>query len=576
MSEKVYRSELTPVSFLRRSAYMFPEKTAVVYGGRRYSYSELEERVNRLASRLRDSGLEKGERVAFLCPNTPPMLEGHFAVPAAGLVLVAINTRLGRDEVTYIVEHSGAKMVFVDAELEALLDDVDSEVERVRIDDTGEPGDPYEDYLAEGSPEPVESVLEDEEETISINYTSGTTGRPKGVMYTHRGAYLSALGNAIEIGMGYETRYFWTLPMFHCNGWTYPWAVTAVAATHVCLRKVEPPRIWELFEEESITHYCAAPTVQIGIVNEDAAHQLETPVIAAIAGAPPSPTLLGGLLDLNIRPMHIYGLTETYGPITTSGVHPEWEDLDMEERARRMARQGQGYCTSDLVRVVDENMQDVERDGETMGEIVMHGNMVAKGYFENEEATEEAFEGGWYHSGDVAVWHPDGYIEIRDRDKDIIISGGENISTIEVEQAVSRHPAVMEAAVVAIPDEKWGERPKAFVVLKKDQEATEEEIIDFCKDHIARFKAPAAVEFGELPKTSTGKVQKFVLRDKEWSGAKSRSTGARKPVEIFVLLAVLTCVACIVVGLRRLHCGPWRSLAARRSYSSCARSGGGL
>jgi fatty-acyl-CoA synthase len=522
LSEKVYRSELTPVSFLRRSAYMFPEKTAVVYGGRRYSYKELEERIDRLASRLRDSGLGKGERVAFLCPNTPPMLEGHFAVPAAGLVLVAINTRLGRDEVTYIVEHSGAKMVFVDAELEALLDDVDSEVERVRIDDTGKPGDPYEDYLAEGSPEPAGSVLEDEEETISINYTSGTTGRPKGVMYTHRGAYLSALGNAIEIGMGYETRYLWTLPMFHCNGWTYPWAVTAVAATHVCLRKVEPPRIWELFEEENITHYCAAPTVQIGIVNEDAAHPLETPVTAAIAGAPPSPTLLGGLLDLNINPMHIYGLTETYGPITTSGVHPEWEDLDMDERARRMARQGQGYCTSDLVRVVDENMQDIERDGETMGEIVMHGNMVAKGYFENKEATEEAFEGGWYHSGDVAVWHPDGYIEIRDRNKDIIISGGENISTIEVEQAVVRHPAVMEAAVVAIPDEKWGERPKAFVVLKKGQEATEEEIIDFCKDHIARFKAPAAIEFGELPKTSTGKVQKFVLRDREWAGSEKQ------------------------------------------------------
>jgi fatty-acyl-CoA synthase len=517
LSEKVYRSELTPVSFLRRSAYMFPEKTAVVYGERRYSYGELEERVDRLASRLRDAGLQKGDRVAFLCPNTPPMLEAHFAVPAAGLVLVAINTRLGKDEVSYIVEHSGAKMVFVDVELEELLADVDG-VETVRIDDTAEQGDPYEDYLAEGSPESAPDVLEDEEETISINYTSGTTGRPKGVMYTHRGAYLSALGNAIEIGMGYETKYLWTLPMFHCNGWTYPWAVTAVSGTHVCLRKVEPARIWELFESEGITHYCAAPTVQIGIVNEEAAHRLEKPVTAAIAGAAPSPTLLSGLIELNIRPMHIYGLTETYGPMTTSGVHPEWEELEMDERARLMARQGQGYATADLVRVVDENMNDVDRDGETMGEIVMHGNMVAKGYFENEEATEEAFEGGWYHSGDVAVWHPDGYIEIRDRDKDIIISGGENISTIEVEQAVSRHPAVMEAAVVAIPDEKWGERPKAFVVLKQGQEATEEEIIDFCKEHIARFKAPEAVEFTELPKTSTGKVQKFVLRDKEWEG----------------------------------------------------------
>jgi fatty-acyl-CoA synthase len=521
VSEKVYRSELTPVDFLRRSAYMFPEKTAVVYGDRRYSYRELEERVNRLASRLHNAGLEKGDRVAFLCPNTPPMLEAHFAVPAAGLALVAINTRLGKDEVSYIVEHSGAKLAFVDAELEHLLEDVDG-VETLRIDDTGEEDDPYEAYLAEGSPEPVESVLEDEEETISINYTSGTTGRPKGVMYTHRGGYLSALGNIVETGMGYDTKYLWTLPMFHCNGWTYPWAVTAVAATHVCLRKVEPPRIWELFEAEGITHYCAAPTVQIGIVNHDSAHELDKQVTAVIAGAPPSPTLLKGLLGLNIRPLHIYGLTETYGPMTTSGVHPEWEDLEIEERARLMARQGQGYVTADLVRVVDENMDDVERDGETLGEIVMHGNMVAKGYFENEEATEEAFEGGSYHSGDVAVWHPDGYIEIRDRSKDIIVSGGENISTIEVEQAVARHPAVMEAAVVAIPDEKWGERPKAFVVLKKGQEATELEIIDFCKENIARFKAPAAVEFTELPKTSTGKVQKFVLRDKEWAGEEKR------------------------------------------------------
>jgi len=521
MSEKVYRSELTPISFLRRSAYMFPDKPAAVYGERRYSYRELEERVNRLSSRLRDAGLQKGDRVAFLCPNTPPMLEAHFAVPAAGLVLVAINTRLGKDEVSYIVGHSGAKMIFVDAELEKLLADVEN-IETIRIDDTGETGDPYEDYLSEGSPEPAPDVLEDEEETISINYTSGTTGRPKGVMYTHRGAYLSALGNAIEIGMGYETKYLWTLPMFHCNGWTYPWAVTAVAGTHVCLRKVEPPRIWELFEGEGITHYCAAPTVQIGVVNADEAHELDQSVTAAIAGAPPSPTLLGQLEELNIRPMHIYGLTETYGPMTTSGVHPEWEELDNEEKARLMARQGQGYTTADLVRIVDENMNDVERDGETMGEIVMHGNMVAKGYFDNEEATEEAFEGGWYHSGDVAVWHPDGYVEIRDRDKDIIVSGGENISTIEVEQVVSRHPAVMEAAVVAIPDEKWGERPKAFVVLKQGEEATEEEIIDFCKEHIARFKAPAAIEFGDLPKTSTGKVQKFVLRDKEWEGQKKR------------------------------------------------------
>lgn len=516
MSERVFRTELTPVSFLRRSAYMFPEKTAVVHGERRYSYREFEERVNRLASRLQSYGLSKGDRVAFLCPNIPPMLEAHLALPAAGIVLVAINTRLSRDEVAYIIRHSGAKLAFVDAELMNLIEDVDVEV--VRIDDTGKPGDSYEDYLAEGSPEPVPSVLEDEEETISINYTSGTTGRPKGVMYTHRGAYLCALGNVIEASMDQNTRYLWTLPMFHCNGWTFPWAVTAVAATHVCLRRVEPARIWDLFESENVTHYCAAPTVQIGIVNADEAHELDVHVRAMIAGAPPSPTLLGQLTELNIDPVHIYGLTETYGPITTSAPRKEWEELEMDERARLLARQGQGYVTADLVRVVDENMNDVERDGETMGEIVMHGNMVMKGYFDNEEATEEAFEGGWYHSGDVAVWHPDGYVEIRDRSKDVIVSGGENISTIEVEQAIARHPAVLEAAVVAIPDEKWGERPKAFVTLKKGQQATERDIIDFCKEKIARYKAPAAVEFTELPKTSTGKVQKFVLRDKEWAG----------------------------------------------------------
>ena len=517
MSEKVYRTELTPVSFLRRSAYMFPEKTAVVHGERRYTYAELEERVDRLASRLKEKGFEKGERIAFLCPNIPPLLEAHFAVPAVGLVLVAVNTRLGKDEISYIVEHSKARMVFVDAELEGLLEGVDEGIERVRIDDTGEAGDPYEDYLAEGSPGPVESVLEDEEETISVNYTSGTTGRPKGVMYTHRGAYLCALGNVIEIGMNYETKYLWTLPMFHCNGWTYPWAVTAVAGTHVCLRKVEAEKVWEQFTEEGITHYCAAPTVQIGVVNYKGARALDTKVTAAIAGAPPSPTLISQLLDLNIRPLHIYGLTETYGPITTSAPRKEWEEKDPEEHADLLARQGQGYVTSDLVRVVDDEMNDVTRDGDTMGEIVMHGNMVMKGYLDNEEETEEAFKGGWYHSGDVAVWHPDGYIEIRDRSKDVIISGGENISTIEIEQAIDKHPAVMESAVVAMPDEKWGERPKAFVTLKEGQEATEEDVINFVKEHIARFKAPAAVEFGDLPKTATGKVQKFVLRDGEWS-----------------------------------------------------------
>jgi fatty-acyl-CoA synthase len=310
--------------------------------------------------------------------------------------------------------------------------------------------------------------------------------------------------------------------MFHCNGWTFPWAVTAIAGTHVCLRQVEPAKIWELFESEGITHYCAAPTVQIPLANHEGARELDHQVTGVIAGSPPSPALLEKLLEANIRPMHVYGLTETYGPFTTTAPRTEWQELDPEEHARLLARQGQAYVTADLVRVVDDEMNDVPRDGETMGEVVMHGNMVMKGYLDNEEETQKAFEGGWFHSEDMGVWHPDGYIEIRDRDKDVIISGGENISSIEIEQVLAEHPAVVEAAVTSMPDEQWGERPKAFVTLKEGEETTEEEIIDFVKENIARFKAPAAVEFGDLPKTATGKVQKFQLREKAWEGQEKR------------------------------------------------------
>jgi fatty-acyl-CoA synthase len=444
-------------------------------------------------------------------------------VPAAGGVLVAINTRLSSDEIGYILQHSGSTFLFVDAELEGLIKPLDlGALTVVRIDDTGAPGDPYEDFLAGGSPAPLESWLEDEEETISINYTSGTTGRPKGVMYSHRGVWVNAIGEIVETAMSFDTTYLWTLPMFHCNGWCFTWAVTAVAGTHVCLRKVEPARIWALIDSEGITHYNGAPTVQIGVVNDPKAHKLARPVTVTVAGAPPSPTLLGKLKELGFKPVHVYGLTETYGPHTVCGWHAEWDALSAEEQARLAARQGQGYALFDLVRVVDGEMRDVPRDGETLGEVIMIGNNVAKGYYEQPEATAEAFRGGWFHSGDIGVWHPDGYVELRDRKKDIIISGGENISTIEVEQCVARHPAVMECAVVAIPDEKWGERPKAFVTLKPGQHATEAEIIEFCKRHIASFKAPAAVAFGDLPKTSTGKIQKFVLRDREWSGRAKR------------------------------------------------------
>lgn len=523
MEEKVYRTELTPVSFLERSASVFPDKTAVVNGDRQYSYREFAERVYRLASHLRGLGLQKHDRVAFLCPNTSALLEAHYGVPAAGGILVAVNTRLNSQEIDFILRHSGAKFLFVDYELYPLVEPLNLDgIQVIRIDDTGAPDDPYEQFLAAGSPEPVKSWLEDEEETISINYTSGTTGNPKGVMYTYRGAYLNALSEGIETGLNSTSVYLWTLPMFHCNGWCFTWGVTAVGGTHVCLRKLDPGQIWELFETEGVTHYNGAPTVQIFLLNHPSAHPLDRQITVTVAGAPPSPTLLGRIKELNFRPIHVYGLTETYGPYTVCEWHQDWDLLPLAEQARLLARQGQGNVVADRVRVVDGQMNDVPRDGQTMGEVVMHGNNVAKGYYANPQATAEAFEGGWFHSGDLGVWHPDGYIELRDRAKDVIISGGENISTIEVEQVVAQHPAVMECAVVAIPDEKWGERPKAFVTLKPDQSVTEAELIVFCREHLAHFKCPASVEFGPLPKTSTGKIQKFVLRDKEWGGQGKR------------------------------------------------------
>ena len=518
-SEKVYRTELSPLSFLWRTARLLPEKTAIVHGDRRYNYRQFEERVNRLASGLQAAGLQPQDRVAFLCPNIPPMLEAHFAVPAAGGILVPINTRLSAGEVSYILEHSGAKFLFVDAELEHLAGKAaELQIKTVRIDDTGVAGDPYEDFLAAGSPATLASLPPDEEDTISINYTSGTTGRPKGVMSTHRGAYVNSLGEIIETGMSVDSVYLWVLPMFHCNGWSFTWATSAVGATNICLRKLDPARIWELLEEEGVTHYCGAPTVQIGAVNHSSAKPLARQVTVTVAGSPPSPTLIGQLKTLNFRPIHVYGLTETYGPITICEWHPEWNDLPAEDQSRLLARQGQSYVVADEIRVVDDQMQDVPRDRSTIGEVIMHGNNVMKGYFAQPEATKEAFRGGWFHSGDLAVVHPDGYIELRDRKKDIIISGGENISTIEVEQTIARHPAVLECAVVAIPDEKWGERPKAFVTLKPGQDISEKELIDFCRQNLAHFKCPAAIEFGDLPKTSTGKIQKFVLRQKEWAG----------------------------------------------------------
>ncbi len=514
----VFRSELNPVDFLYRAAYLYPDKVAVVHGQRRYSYRELAERSWRLASALRSAGLAKGDRVATLLFNSPAMLEAHFGVPTAGGILVAVNNRLSSAEVGYILRHSGARYLLLDTTLAPVTEPLDlAGVTVIRCDDTGVPPDPYEEFLAGASPARPASWLEHEEETISINYTSGTTGRPKGVQYTYRGAYLNALSEVIVAGMGTDSAYLWTLPMFHCNGWCFPWAVTAVAARHVTMRAVDPGLIWELIDGEGVTHYNGAPTVQLMVLNHPRAHRLERPVTAMVAAAPPSPTLLARMSELNFRVVHVYGLTETYGPITVCPEQEAWRELPVDQRARYLARQGQAYPSADLVRVVDGQMTDVPRDGTTMGEVVMRGNNVMSGYFDDETATATAFAGGWFHSGDLAVWHPDGNIELRDRGKDIIISGGENISSIEVEQAIVAHPAVLECAVIGIPHPHWGERPKAFVTLSEGAEATAEEIIAFCRERLAHYKCPDSIEFGPLPKTSTGKTQKFVLRQREWA-----------------------------------------------------------
>jgi len=507
------QSPLTPVSFLERSAAAFPDRIAVIDGERRLTWAELRERARRLAVGLQRGGIEKDDRVAFLALNTTELLEAHFGVPAAGAVLVAINTRLTADEVAYILDHSGARVVVVDSSLAHLVDGAG--VERVLV--CGDGGD-YEGFLAAAGAGEPEDRLGSEEDTISINYTSGTTGRPKGVMYTHRGAYLNALSEVVHARLDSGSVYLWTLPMFHCNGWCFTWAVTAVGATHVCLRKVDPALVWRLLDEDGVTHLNGAPTVLVMLGADPAARTLTRQVRVTTAGAPPPPAVIERTEALGFAINHVYGLTETYGPITICEWDPAWDELDPQQRARLKARQGLNMVTADPVRVVDAELRDVPADGETMGEVVMRGNNVMKGYFADEAATADAFRGGWFHSGDLGVMHEDGRIEIRDRAKDIIISGGENISTIEVERALVRHPDVLEAAVVAVPDEKWGERPKAFVSLRPGAEVTEAELIAFSRETLPGFKAPSEVEFGELPKTSTGKVKKFELRERARAG----------------------------------------------------------
>jgi fatty-acyl-CoA synthase len=535
-SPDVCFTPLTPLAFLERSAQVYPEKTAIVYGDRRISYAEFGAAATRLAHALRASGVKPGDRVAYLLPNIPELLIAHFGVPLAGAVLVTINIRLAAAEISYICRHSGAKLLVVDSALHPVIAPVVHElnVEIVTATDPaaraaadpGIGGISYEDLLARGKDDPLPGRIEDERGTITINYTSGTTGRPKGVMYHHRGAYLNSLSEIIHCQFSPDSRYLWTLPMFHCNGWCTTWGVTAIGGTHVCLRAVNAAEIWRLLDSEGITHFDAAPTVLVAVANAQQAHRLPRTVIVTTAGAPPSPTIIARMSDLGARIVHVYGLTETYGPYTVCEIQDAWARLDPQARSRMMARQGVGMIVTDGVRVVEKDMTDVPRDGVTMGEIVMRGNDVMSGYFNDPEATKEAFRGGWFHSGDLGVCHPDAYIELRDRAKDIIVSGGENISTVEVEVAILSHPEVLEVAVVGVPHEKWGERPKAFVVLRTGATVTEQEIIGHVGGQIARFKVPEHVEFiAEIPKTATGKPQKFQLREREWKGRESRIQG---------------------------------------------------
>ena len=517
-SQSAHRAELTPLSFLERSVLVFPERTAVTHEDRSYTYRELGRRVNQLASALLRHGLARGDRVAFICPNIPALLEAHFAVPLAGGVLVALNYRLNAEEIGGILKHSGAQFVFVDHEFEHLVAGTARDVTVVRIDDTGAGDDPYEAFLTDGSPQPLASALERETDAIAINYTSGTTGSPKGAVYHHRGAYLNALGEVITTRLTSSSVFLWTLPMFHCNGWCFAWGVTAVGGRHVCLRRVDPERIWDLIEEESVTHYNAAPTVQAAIVGSDRARELGREIITCVSGSPPPPELFAELRRLGITPIHVYGATELYGPYMVCEPQPEWSQLPIAEQAAKLNRQGVNYVVACPVRVVDDDGAEVPADGETLGEVLMRGNTVMTGYFRDAAQTESTLSGGWYHSGDLAVRHPDGYVEVRDRKKDIIISGGENISSIQVERVIRLHPAVQDVAVVSTPDEKWGERPKAFVELVVGAEASAAEIKAFVQRHLPRFMCPDTIEFTELARTATGKTEKRRLRDREWAG----------------------------------------------------------
>ena len=523
---------LTPLSFIERAASVYPQRAAVIHGARRFTWKETYARCRRLASALTKRGIGKGGTVAAMLANTPEMVECHFGVPMTGGVLNTLNTRLDADAIAFMLNHGEARVLITDQEfaptIEGALQKLGREIEVIDVEDPEFQGGKrlggmtYEALLEQGDPEFEWRWPEDEWQAISLNYTSGTTGDPKGVVYHHRGAYLNAVCNILTWGMPHHAVYLWTLPMFHCNGWCFPWTMAANAGTNVCLRKVEAAKIFELIKAHKVSHYCGAPIVHATLVNAPEAMKqgIGHKVSAMVAAAAPPAAMIEGMERMGFDLTHVYGLTEVYGPATVCAKHDEWAQADISERARLNGRQGVRYLMEEGLSVMDpQTMQPVPADGETMGEIMFRGNITMKGYLKNPKATQAAFAGGWFHSGDLAVTQPDGYVKIKDRSKDIIISGGENISSIEVEDVLYRHPSVLAAAVVARPDEKWGETPCAFVELKPEAKVSATELIEFCRQHLAKFKAPRAVVFGELPKTSTGKIQKFVLRERAKSAS---------------------------------------------------------
>jgi fatty-acyl-CoA synthase len=517
---------LTPLVLLRRAAAVYPDKLAVIHGATRLTYREFYRRCVRFADALRRRGIGRGDTVAVMAPNVPALLEAHYGVPMAGAVLNALNYRLDAGSIAFILEHGQAKLLIADREfspiVRAALEERGDQLPLVEIDDgTGGAslgGTEYEAFLGEGDPQAEWGLPRDEWEPIALNYTSGTTGNPKGVVYHHRGALLNALGNVISLGLDRHSVYLWTLPMFHCNGWTHSWAVTAVAGTHVCLRRVDPAPIFAAIAEHRVTHLCGAPIVLNLLVHAPDAvkRRFDHIVEVGTGGAAPPSVVIEAMERMGFRVTHLYGLTESYGPSTVCAWQEEWAALSIAERSAHMARQGAAYLTLDRQRVVDpQTMADVPADGVTMGELVLRSNTLMKGYLKNPAASTAVFEHGWFHTGDLAVSHPDGYVEIKDRSKDIIISGGENISSLEVEEALYRHPEVMEAAVVANPDPVWGETPCAFVTLKPGGEpVAAEDIVAWCRASLAHYKVPRTVVFGPLPKTSTGKIQKYELRER--------------------------------------------------------------